>query len=59
MTREEERKEIVQDVIDRLIYLSPTEFEQYKTQLAKVNRSFGLNVRKVNGTRVYNNQNKH
>lgn len=59
MTREEERKEIIQDVIDRLIYLSPNDLEQYKVQLAKVNRSFGLNVRKVNGTRIYlNNQNQ-
>lgn len=53
MNKEQERKEIIQDVIDRLIYLSPEQLQDYKSQLAQAHEQFTLNVTNLNGLRVY------
>ena len=44
-------KEIVQDVIDRLLYC-----EDYLEQLTQLNAKFEVNVRKVNDVRIYGKQ---
>lgn len=54
----EERAEIIQDVIDRLLYLSPEELAEYKKTLALMNRVYSVNVQIVDGIRIYSlNQN--
>lgn len=55
MNKEQERKEIIQDVIDRLIYLSPEQLIDYKSQLAQAHEQFTLNVTNLGGLRVYLN----
>jgi hypothetical protein len=49
----EDRLEIIQDVIDRLLYLSLEDMEIYKGILNDINKKFALNVIKENGVRIY------
>lgn len=49
----EERREIVQDVIDRLLYLSPQELVQYKETLSLMHKVFSVDVKIVDGIRIY------
>lgn len=49
----EERAEIVQDVIDRLLYLSPEQVAEYRKTLDLMNRVYSVNVQVVNGIRIY------
>jgi hypothetical protein len=50
----QERAEIVQDVIDRLLYLTAEQVEEYKESLEAINSKFPVDVRKENGVRFYN-----
>jgi hypothetical protein len=50
----QERAEIVQDVIDRLLYLDPEQLVKYKISLEDINSRFPVDVRKENGVRFYN-----
>jgi len=50
----QERAEIVQDVIDRLLYLTPEQADEYKASLEAINSKFQVSVRKENGVRFYN-----
>jgi hypothetical protein len=50
----QERAEIVQDVIDRLLYLDPEQLVKYKISLEAINSRFPVDVRKENGVRFYN-----
>lgn len=50
-----EQKEIIQDVIDRLIYLSPEQLIEYKNQLSLAHEHFTLNVQNIGGLRTYLN----
>jgi hypothetical protein len=49
----EERAEIVQNVIDRLLYLSPEQVAEYKRTLDLMHRVYSVNVQIVNGVRIY------
>lgn len=49
----EERAEIIQDVIDRLLYLSPEQLAEYRKTLDLMHRVYSVNVQIVNGIRIY------
>ena len=49
----DERAEIVQDVIDRLLYLTPEQVAEYKESLEAIHSKFQVSVQKVNGLRIY------
>jgi hypothetical protein len=53
----EERQEVVQDVIDRLLYLSEEEFKQYVKELGNLFSEFPLTYEKRNGIRIIKNTN--
>jgi hypothetical protein len=53
----EERQEVVQDVIDRLLYLSDTEFTEYIRGLGNLFSEFPLMYEKRNGIRIIKNTN--
>lgn len=50
---EQERREIVQDVIDRLIYLRADKLQMYKNELQNMHSQFSLKVVNNIGVRVY------
>lgn len=50
---EQERREIVQDVIDRLIYLKSDKLQMYKNELQNMHSQFSLKVVNNIGVRVY------
>ena len=52
-TEIDERLEIVQDVIDRLLYLDADKLEKYKESLNVMHEVFNVNVEIVNGVRKY------
>lgn len=49
----DERFEIIQDVIDRLLYLDADKLEKYKESLDVLHEVFNVNVEIVNGVRKY------
>lgn len=51
-----ERLDTVQEIIDRLIYLSPDDKDRYKKELEKLNTKFSINATYVDGMRVINKQ---
>ena len=51
-----ERLDFIQEVIDRLIYLSPEDKDRYKIELEKLNNKFSINAVDVNGVRVINSK---
>jgi len=55
MTREtiEERNEIIQDVIDRLLYLPTDEVQKYKNTLNVLNSLHPIEMVVSNGVRIY------
>lgn len=53
VTPMDERIEIIQDVIDRLLYLSPEEMARYKETLSLLHSAYKVSVQKVDGTRIY------
>jgi hypothetical protein len=52
-TEIDERFEIIQDVIDRLLYLDADKLEKYKESLNVMHEVFNVNVEIVNGIRKY------
>jgi len=50
---ETERKEIVQDVIDRLIYLSPIDRGVFISELDRLFFEFELGTQTIDGIRIY------
>ena len=52
-TEIDERFEIIQDVIDRLLYLDADKLEKYKESLNVLHEVFNVNVEIVNGVRKY------
>jgi hypothetical protein len=52
-TEIDERFEIIQDVIDRLLYLDADKLEKYKESLSVLHEVFNVNVEIVNGVRKY------
>jgi hypothetical protein len=50
---EREQKEIIQDVIDRLLYLPNKDLEQYKKQLNLLVDKHPLDVETIDGIRIY------
>jgi hypothetical protein len=52
-TEIDERLEIVQDVIDRLLYLDADKLEKYKESLNVLHEVFNVNVEIVDGVRKY------
>jgi hypothetical protein len=53
MTSERERNQIVQEVLDRLLYLSDAELSAYKKQLELTHKAFAVGVETINGVRIY------
>lgn len=51
-----ERLDTIQEIIDRLIYLSSEDKDRYKRELEKLNNKFSINAVDVNGVRVINNK---
>lgn len=49
----DERLEIVQDVIDRLLYLDADKLEKYKESLDVLHEVFNVGVEIVDGVRKY------
>ena len=50
----EERAEIVQDVIDRLLYLTPEDVKTYKQLLTALNEQYAIDVQiEESGLRIY------
>jgi uncharacterized small protein (DUF1192 family) len=49
----DERNAILQDVIDRLLYLSPDEMAKYKETLSLMHRVYSIKVKEINGVRIY------
>lgn len=47
-----ERLDFVQEVIDRLIYLSPEEKDRYKKEIEKLNVKFNIEVGYVDELRI-------
>ena len=52
-----ERLDTIQEIIDRLIYLSSEDKDRYKRELEKLNNKFSINAVDVNGVRVINSKN--
>jgi len=50
---EREQNEIIQDVIDRLLYLPNKDLEQYKKQLNSLVERHPLDVETIDGIRIY------
>ena len=50
---EDERKEIVQDVIDRLMYLSPFNRGIFMSELDKLFFEFEICTQTIDGIRIY------
>jgi hypothetical protein len=50
---EDERKEIVQDVIDRLMYLSNRNRELFLSRLGNLFVEFDLDIQAIDGIRIY------
>jgi hypothetical protein len=50
---EDERKEIVQDVIDRLMYLPNKNRELFLSRLGNLFVEFDLDVQTIDGIRIY------
>jgi hypothetical protein len=50
-----ERIEIVQDIIDRLLYLPEDKLQEYKSYLNTLVSVYPLDVKVENGIRVYYN----
>lgn len=51
-----ERLDTIQEIIDRLIYLSSEDKDRYKRELEKLNNKFSINAVDVNGVRVINSK---
>ena len=50
----QERAEIVQDVIDRLLYLTPEDVKTYKQLLTALNEQYAIDVQiEESGLRIY------
>lgn len=49
-----ERLDTIQEIIDRLIYLSPEDKDRYKKELEKLNNKFLINAVDIDGVRVIN-----
>lgn len=47
-----ERLDFIQEVIDRLIYLSPDDKDRYKKEIEKLNVKFNIEVEYVDELRV-------
>ena len=47
-----ERLDITQEVIDRLIYLTPEEADKYKKELEKLHKKFNINAGYEGGMRT-------
>lgn len=52
--QEQERLEILQDVIDRLIYLPPDKHQEFMDYLDALFKVYKIEYTTINGTRVYN-----
>ena len=50
---EEDRKAVIQDVIDRLLYLSPEDRETYVKCLETLKEIYPIPVEVVGGIRIY------
>lgn len=54
----EERSSIIQEVVDRMLYLSPQEQAKYKQALDVLHQLYDVDVQVKNGVRIYKlNQN--
>lgn len=51
-----ERLDTIQEIIDRLIYLSPEDKDRYKKELEKLNNKFLINAVDIDGVRVINSK---
>lgn len=51
-----ERLDFIQEVIDRLIYLSDEDKDRYKKELEKLNNKFLINAVDIDGVRVINSK---
>lgn len=51
---ENERKETIQDVIDRLVYLPDDKLKKYKQFLSTLAEIYPIDVKVVDGVRIYN-----
>lgn len=60
MTNQRERNQIIQEVLDRLLYLSDAELSAYKTQLELTHKAFPVGAETIDGVRTYSlNKNKN
>jgi len=50
---EKDNKEIIQDVIDRLLYLPKTELQAYKDRLNLLKLLYPIEMEEKNGMRTY------
>ena len=50
---QEQRKETIQDVIDRLLYLPDDKLEEYKHYLSVLVSVYPIDVKIENGIRIY------
>jgi hypothetical protein len=50
---EKDNKEIIQDVIDRLLYLPEAELQAYKDRLNLLRLLYPIDMEEKNGMRVY------
>jgi hypothetical protein len=55
----DEMQDIVQDVIDRLLYLDADKLAMFRTFLEKTNEVFPINMTKKDGVRIYGLINKN
>jgi hypothetical protein len=49
----DEMQEIVQDIIDRLLYLGTDKLSSYKVALQGIKQAYPIDVQIINGVRVY------
>ena len=49
---EKDRLEFIQEVIDRLIYLSVEDTEKYRKEIEKLNAKFNIETEELNGLRI-------
>lgn len=49
----EQRNEIIQDVIDRLLYLPESKLAEYKDYLDRLSRVYTIDMEIENGIRIY------
>jgi hypothetical protein len=52
-----ERLDTIQEIIDRLIYLSDEDKDRYKRELGKLNEKYSINAVDIDGVRIINNKN--